>query len=388
MEEDSVPARSVWITQAATITALGNSVAELWEALSTGRSGIRPVEHFAVDKYISPVAASIPGLSRSVQKSGTSRFSSLTDQLLTTLDTVPTDTLLITATTKAGIERVEGLLRGQPTDVAEIIPATVPQSIAEALGLQDRGININAACASSTIAVARAAAMISSGMADSILVCGLDVITDFVFSGFSCLRALDPAPCKPFDIRRRGLTLGEGAAALLLMSAERAKQEGHPNLGTVAGWGAGNDAAHITAPARDGSGLVIAIESALKQSGLNADKIAAINAHGTGTVYNDAMELTAFRHIFGNRTPPICSIKGAIGHTLGAAGAVEIAISLNMLSSQLLPPTAGLSKPEAEAETLVSSEAQAMQGDYVLTTNSGFGGINAAVILKKSRELP
>ena len=388
MGADSVADRSVWITKATTITALGNSTAELWEALLTDRSGIRPVEHFAVDKYVSRVAASIPGLSRSVQNSGKSRFGSLTDQLLTTLDVVPTDTLLITATTKAGIERVESLLRGKPTDVGEMIPSKISQSIAEALGLKDRGININAACASSTIAVARAAAMISSGMADSILVCGLDVITDFVFSGFSCLRALDPAPCKPFDIRRRGLTLGEGAAALLLMNAERAKQEGRPNLGTVAGWGAGNDAAHITAPARDGSGLIIAIESALKQARLNTDNIAAINAHGTGTVYNDAMELTAFHHIFGSRTPPVCSIKGAIGHTLGAAGAIEIAVSLSMLSSQLLPPTTGLNQPEPVAETLVSAEAQSMQGEYVLTTNSGFGGINAAVILKKGRGLP
>lgn len=386
MGEDNV-ADSVWITKATTITALGNNTSELWEALSTGRSGIRPVEHFAVDKYISGVAASIPGLNRSVQKSGTSRFGSLTDQLLSTLNFVPSDTLLITATTKAGIERVEALLRGQPTDVQEMIPAKAPQSIAESLGLSDRGININAACASSTVAVARAAAMISTGLADSILVCGLDVVTDFVFSGFSCLRALDPEPCKPFDIHRSGLTLGEGAAALLLMSAERAKKENCPNLGTVVGWGAGNDAAHITAPARDGSGLIKAIESALKIAGLDNDKITGINAHGTGTVYNDAMELTAFQSIFGNRIPPVCSIKGAIGHTLGAAGAIEIAISLNMLSSQLLPPTTGLSVPEPDAKTLVSAETMAMQGEYVLTTNSGFGGINAAVILKKGMDL-
>ena len=306
--------------------------------------------------------------------------------MLPTIDVVSADTLLITATTKADIEQVEGLLHGQPANVEEMIPVNTPLSIAAALGLSHRGININAACASSTIAVARAAAMISSGRAESILVCGLDVVTDFVFSGFSCLRALDPAPCKPFDVRRRGLTLGEGAAALLLMNAERAGKEGLPNLGTVVGWGAGNDAAHITAPARDGSGLVRAISSALKTAGLDAADIAAINAHGTGTVYNDAMELTAFRRIFGERTLPVCSVKGAIGHTLGAAGGIEIAVSLKSLSSKLLPPTTGLTVPESRAEALVSSESQSITGDYILTTNSGFGGINAAVILEKGSE--
>ena len=386
MGEYNLSAGNVWITKAAAITALGNTSEELWEALLAGRSGIRPVEHFAVDKYISQVAASIPGLSHSVETSGKSRFGCLLDRLLPAIGSVSTDTLLMTATTKAGIENVEHLLRNQPANVQEMIPAKIPQSISATLGLNHKGININAACASSTIAVARAAAMISSGRSESVLVCGLDVVTDFVFSGFSCLRALDPEPCMPFDVRRRGLTLGEGAAALLLMNAERAEKEGLSNLGTVVGWGAGNDAAHITAPARDGSGLVKAISSALKTAGLDAADIAAINAHGTGTVYNDAMELTAFRRIFGDRTLPVCSVKGAIGHTLGAAGGIEIAVSLKSLSSKLLPPTTGLTVPESRAEALVSSESQSITGDYILTTNSGFGGINAAVILEKGSE--
>jgi 3-oxoacyl-[acyl-carrier-protein] synthase II len=166
------------------------------------------------------------------------------------------------------------------------------------------------------------------------------------------------------------------------MSAERAARLERPPLALVAGWGVSNDATHITAPARDGCGLIRAIDNALRLSQLDSDQIAAVSAHGTGTVYNDAMELTAFRHIFGNRPLPVYSVKGAIGHTLGAAGGIEVALAARALSEGVVPPTVGLLQAEPEAESLVSPRARDIAGDYLLTTNSGFGGINAAIILK------
>lgn len=387
MREGKKGAEQVWITDVAAVTALGDSISELWDGLFAGRTGIKPVEYFTVENYISRFAAWVPGLDETGRQSGRSRIHGLLNRLIRKMIPVPSDSFLITATTKAGIDNLERLSRGKPADVKDMIPSAVTKMISEKLGLTATGININAACASSTIAVARAAALIAAGRLESALVLCMDVITEFVFSGFSSLRAMAPQPCRPFDRSRNGLSLGEGAAALLIMNARRARENGLSNLGTIVGWGAGNDAAHITAPARDGSGLIKAIRKALEMSGIDAAQIAAINAHGTGTIYNDAMEITAFQRIFGEGAVPAYSAKGAIGHTLGAAGGIEVALSLKTLSAQILPPTVGLTNPEHGAEALVSSESQPISGDYLLTTNSGFGGINAAVILKKGSDL-
>ncbi len=165
----------------------------------------------------------------------------------------------MTATTKGCIDTFERVRKGLP-GAGDDIPVSGPLTwLAARLGLTDPGVNINGACASSTIAVARAAALIASGRADAVLVVCIDLVSEFVFSGFvRCRRC--PAGCRPFDRNRDGLSLGEGGAALLLMSAERARREGIRGIGVVAGWGAANDATHITAPARDGCGLIQAVQ--------------------------------------------------------------------------------------------------------------------------------
>jgi 3-oxoacyl-[acyl-carrier-protein] synthase II len=225
--------------------------------------------------------------------------------------------------------------------------------------------------------------MIALGRADVVGVFCFDLVTEFVFSGFSAINALSPGWCRPFDSGRNGLTLGEGASFLVMMSEERARTENKTKLGRIIGWGIANDAAHITAPARDGCGLIQAIRFALDMAELKPEDIGAVNAHGTGTVYNDMMELTAFADVFGDRPLPIHSVKGAIGHTLGAAGGIEVAVALKSLDEQLLPPTVGLKCPESKGIGRVSHEPQLLATDYLLTTNSGFGGINAALILEK-----
>ena len=215
------------------------------------------------------------------------------------------------------------------------------------------------------------------------LVVCLDLVSEFVFSGFSALQALSPSVCRPFDRNRDGLTLGEGGAALLLMSRERAAREGRPELGIVAGWGAANDATHITAPARDGCGLIQSVRQALGRAGIEPEQIAAISAHGTATPYNDQMELTAFRALFGERSLPVHSVKGSIGHTLGAAGGIEVALGLRCLEAGTMPPTVGLLEVEEAGAGLVSNRQQPILGNYLLSTNSGFGGVNAALILRR-----
>jgi len=299
------------------------------------------------------------------------------------LGPMPANTLLITATTKSGIDNLERIRRCAPAAPADVLPGGLLEEVHRQLGLTGECINISAACASSTIALAQGAELIASGYTNSVLVCCMDLVTEFVFSGFSSLLALAAGPCRPFDRDRNGLSLGEGAAALLLMNGELARQESRSHLGTILGWGAANDATHITAPARDGCGLRQAVLKALDIAGRHADEIAAVCAHGTGSVYNDLMELNALNQIFGNRRLPIFSIKGSIGHTLGAAGGIEAAVGLRTLSEQMAPPTVGFSNPEIGAENKVSFQPSTFSGDCLLTTNSGFGGINAALILEK-----
>ena len=370
--------KQIWITDVATVTALGNNLQELWQRLLAGQTAVKPVTRFPVDNYNAHIAACIEDLKPSGERS---MVQTLLDQLCNGVGPVPSDSLLITATTKAGIDSFERLRRGIAADSQDVLPFRISDMISQKFGLAGEAINISASCASSTIAVGRGAALIASGRAETVMVCCVDLVTEFIFSGFSCLQALSPVPCRPFDRDRRGLTLGEGAAALLLMSAERAREENRACLGRILGWGVANDAAHITAPARDGYGLIQAIHQALGKAGLQVEEIAAISAHGTGTVYNDLMELMAFRNVFGRRKLPVHSVKGAIGHTMGAAGGIEVALGLKTLAAKVVPPTVGYCNPEKGAEGIVSPEPEDMKGDYLLTTNSGFGGVNAAIIL-------
>jgi 3-oxoacyl-[acyl-carrier-protein] synthase II len=368
------------ITNVSTVTAMSDSLDGLWRGLLAGKTAIRPVNRFPVNNYSAGIAGCIEGLNAAVS---TSMLHSLCDRLFSSWAPVPSDTFVITATTKGGIDNLEKVSTGNPADIQDILPSSLPAIVSGKLGLDNRGFNVSAACASSTIAVAQAAALISAASADVVLVCCLDMTTEFIFSGFSALRALSPMPCRPFDRDRKGLSLGEGAAALLLMSRQRASQERRIPLGTIHGWGIANDATHITAPARDGCGLVQAISRALQLSGIPADEIHAVCAHGTGTIFNDLMELAAFRQIFKRRKVPVFSIKGAIGHTLGAAGGIEVAAGIKALSCQMMPPTIGLRTPMDEAMGWVSTEPVSFSGDCLLTTNSGFGGINAALVLGK-----
>lgn len=373
----------VRIAAIATVTGLGPDLDTTWRRLLAGETAVRPIARFDATRYPAQNASWIKGLE---PRGNRSLLYPLLEMLLDGFGRLPSGCRLVTATTKGCIDTLERVRKGLPGVVDEI-PVSGPQSwLASRLGLADAGVNISSACASSTIAVARAAAMIASGRAEAVLVVCMDLVSEFVFSGFSALQALDPAGCRPFDRNRNGLSLGEGGAALLMMSAEAARRNGVRGIGAVIGWGACNDATHVTAPARDGCGLVRAVRLAMSKANVGPDDISAINAHGTGTVYNDAMELTAFEAVFGSRRIPLNSIKGAIGHTLGAAGGIEAAVGLRALADRTLPPTSGFGEPMERCGFSVSSLPQPIEGRYLLTTNSGFGGINAALVLKGDPE--
>ena len=372
----------VVVTDAAVVTALGNNLASLWQGLMSGETAIRPITRFPVDQdhYKAKIAAHIDDLKSSC---GRSMLQNLLERLFFGMGSVPSDAALITATIKSGADNLESFCRGKQVDFRDVLLSSIANIAGTKLDLRYNGVCVSASCASSTIAVAHGAGLIESGRAETVLVCCGDLITEYAFSGFSALKALSPFPCRPFDRDRKGLSLGEGAAAILLMDAARVRRENRSQLGTVLGWGIANDATHITAPAKSGRGLVLAVDQALRSAKRKPEEITAISAHGTGTVYNDLMELTAFRKVFGQRKVPMYSIKGSIGHTLGAAGGIEIILGLKSLSNRMIPPTVGFSNPEKGAEGQISSGPQAVSGDYLLTTNSGFGGVNAALVLGK-----
>jgi len=374
---------TVHIVDMGAVTALGPGADVLWDGLITGRSGIGTVQRFDARAYTSDKAACIAALDGEPENS---RVDGLLDMLCEGLRPVPAGTLLYTASTKAGIDQLERAVRGRPTALNRILGRQVAEVVARRMGITGAQHNISAACASGTVALSLAASHIQQGEADAVMVCGMDLVSEFVFSGFSALQALSPVTCRPFDVSRDGLILGEGAAYILLMSGAVRRQNDYPSLGRIIGWGIASDAHHITAPSREGEGLIRAVHQALDRAGLAAGDITAISAHGTGSVYNDAMELTAFNKLF-DPIPPFHSIKGATGHTMGACGLIETIIGVYSLAHQRVPPTVGLDRAENTAHEHVAPSVQSFTGDTFLTSNSGFGGINAAVVLQRSPAL-
>jgi 3-oxoacyl-(acyl-carrier-protein) synthase len=246
------------------------------------------------------------------------------------------------------------------------------------VGLTGPVATVSAACASGTLAIIDAAQRLRCGTeARSYLVFGIDLLSIFVVSGFARLHALAKERCRPFDLNRDGLALGEGAGALLLTTSEEAQQQNWPVLAVVKSWGVSGDAGHITAPCREASGLRRALDCCTDGG---SRPVGGINAHGTGTRFNDAMEIRAFRQRFAKNVP-FHSIKGAIGHCLGAAGVIEAAVAIKSLAAGQIPPTVGLEEPDKELGNLAGSTMLDLIHPSVISCNSGFGGINAAVML-------
>ncbi|NLD38900.1 MAG: beta-ketoacyl-[acyl-carrier-protein] synthase family protein [Desulfatiglans sp.] len=307
----------------------------------------------------------------------------LIDRVLKNPCIIPPDTFLITASTKAGIDKLSGSNRGNKDKYADCLQPSVGDYISKRLSLKGESLHISAACASSAVALAKGASIIERGRADSVLVCCYDLVTEFIFSGFCALQAMSPTACKPFDKKRKGMSLGEGAATLLIMNEKKARKFNKKPIGILKGWAVTNDATHITRPDSEGYGLAMAIERALNKAGIDAESISAICAHGTGTYHNDAMEIASYKRVFGKNRIPLFSVKGAIGHTLGAAGGIEAAICLKSIMHGIIPPTTGLSDPEHDTEGVISSRPVKRGLTHILSTNSGFSGVNAALIIGK-----
>jgi len=370
----------VVVTNANIITGYGYGIDLCWDKLLLNKTSITKNSRFSTKKFISDYAALIPNISI---KKNISIIMQMLNPLLDEIKiNLPPDSLLMLATTTGEIELLEDSIISQSGDIKKSEINNLLEKIQSGLNMEKDAMIISAACASSSTAIAQAASMIKNGIKDSVLIIGCDSVSEFIYSGFSALQALSKEPASPFDQNRDGLTLGDGAAYAILMSESRAKKENKNCLGYVSGWGLSNDSNHITGPSRDGDGLASAIKTSLKTANINSNEIGSISAHGTGTLYNDSMEMKAFKNIF--KAPrPTYSIKGGTGHTLGAAGLIEVLICLKSLSKNIIPPSVGVKNTAEDAEEWINTESHKLTTKHCLSTNSGFGGINAALILSK-----
>jgi 3-oxoacyl-[acyl-carrier-protein] synthase II len=361
------------------VTAFGTGVDACWNGIRCGETAISELKRFNTQAFQSCNAATVAGL-KYLQKD------SLVMQMFRLMfkknpPSIPKDAKLILATTKGEIDLLEKKFLTGKGNASSSKLSCLLKKVSDLAGIQDSGIIISAACSSSSAALARAASMIRNGYSDCLLITACDSVTEFVFSGFSSLMALDKIATRPFDKDRKGLSLGEAASYVLLMSEARAKKEKRKIMGEIKGWGLSDDANHMTGPSRTSEGLIMAINKALKSAAVSESDICFISAHGTGTLFNDEMEMRAFHSVFKKRTP-VYSIKGAIGHTMGSAGLVETIIALRALKEKTVPPTVNLKTADDDASGWVSDKVKTLtHSKTALITNAGFSGINTALVV-------
>ncbi len=275
--------------------------------------------------------------------------------------------------------------RGQAIRAVYYQPQMQARLLMDALDFSGPITIVSNACASGANAIGQAWELIQSGQAERVMAGGYDSVSEMVFSGFDSLQALSPTVCRPFDARRDGLCLGEGAAVVTLETLESAKKRGAVILGELIGYASSIDQHHLTQPHPQGNTTQVVMKSACAAARVTPEEIGYLNAHGTGTLLNDSSEATAISEWAGRRasTLPVSSTKAHIGHLLGAAGAVEAVVCLMVLREQWLPPEIAFEVPDPACKFPVIHEPQDATVDVALTNSFGFGGVNASLILRR-----
>jgi 3-oxoacyl-[acyl-carrier-protein] synthase II len=264
----------------------------------------------------------------------------------------------------------------------------IAASVAREFDLAGPNLMIAGACAAGNYALAHAFDLVRMGRADVMLAGGATALSRVSFSGFARVGALAPDRCQPFDFNRKGTIPAEGSAALVLESLERPMRRGARIYAEIVGYGFACDAYNTMAPHPEGDGAARAMEKALRHSGLVPQAIGYISAHGTGTRASDRLETLAIKRVFGESaySTPISSIKSMLGHTEGAASAIEAAACALVISEGIIPPTVGLETPDPECDLdYVSSSARCQQVEVAMNNAYGFGGYDASLILKACR---
>jgi len=401
--------RRVLITGIGVVSALGHSKDAFWEGISGGRCGIDRVTLFDVSGYRSQYGAEVKDLepekqlsrrilkrmSRCDQMGFIAASEALEDSGLRWEGIDRTRFGVIVGAGAGGMSSAElfyedyhrkGPNSAHPILIFPTPPNVVTDWVALEHDLRGPRSTVVTACSSSATSIGYAADMIRFGRTDLMLAGGSDAMCRLTFSGFNSLRALDEVPCRPFDAERKGISLGEGAAFLLLEELERAVGRRARIYGEFAGYGISCDAYHMTAPDSKGEGAVKAMTSALADARLSPEEVDYVNAHGTGTQYNDLVETLAIKTVFGDKAYrlPISSTKSMVGHCLGSAGSIEAAATLLALHHQMIPPTIHYEHRDSQCDLdYVPNEARTRMVQVALSNSFAFGGNNTCIVLKR-----
>jgi len=370
---------AVAVTGVGLISAAGAGVEWARLAQASGVTALRPAPFGG--GLVGQVAAPLPGVApRAFELAAAAATEAVADAAL------PAEFELgvVVGTTQGALEIGRRLHRSDPAAITrEAVetyrPGALADWLAARLGATGPVTTLGMACVSGASAIAYGADLLRRGLCEAVLAGGVDATDEFLVTGFRALGALSTGALRPFDHNRDGTVTGEAAAFVVLERAPRAEPRG---------WllGAGNaaDAVHPTAPDRTGSGLARAIEASLKAAGCDAGAVDLVCAHGTGTPHNDPMECAAFERVFGEAVPPVIGAKGVFGHTLGAAGAVDLLWTLLALETQRLPATVGHTEPLRPPPWDFVPRSRAAEPDVALSTNSAFVGNNVALLVGRS----
>ena len=376
------------------LSPLGVTTAANFSQLVQGVSGIRLHDDKALSEQ--PFYAALFGK----EDKGGGEYTKFERLLITSvaaalqgsgIDPADKKTVLIISTTKGNISLLEMGVAGEKNEppsagnrpgagpglTDRIALHTSARLVTEYFGFGAPAIIVSNACISGIMAILTGFRLIRSGQYENAVIVGADVISNFILSGFQSFQAISSRPCRPFDRDRDGITLGEGAATMILSS-----QPKYAGGIKVMGGSTSNDANHLSAPSRTGEELGYSIKTALGQAGLSATDIDFISAHGTATLYNDEMEAKAIT-LANLQSVPVNSLKGYYGHTLGAAGLIESIVAAHCLKADLVLPTIGFEQPGVSQPLNICSTLLSAPLKNCVKTASGFGGCNAALVLSK-----
>jgi 3-oxoacyl-[acyl-carrier-protein] synthase II len=397
--------KRVVITGMGIFCSIGKTVEEFLHSLRGGRTGIGPISLFDTSKYPSKIGAEIRDYrgEEFFSKKDLKRLSR-TDQfaLIAAEEAIkgsgiqcfpPEGVGICLGAGAGGMFEAEAyhreiLLEGKssPSLLLPFIPSFTTGRVAERFGLSGPKATVTTACSSSATSIGYGADLIRNGNAQAVLCGGSDALSELTFGGFNSLKAMDPSPCRPFDRRRAGMSLGEGAAILVLESLDEAGKRGAKIYAEFLGYGIGGEAYHITAPEPTGTAEARIIEQAIEESGIKPSEIDYINAHGTGTPLNDKVETLSIKKVFGERvySIPVSSIKSMVGHCLGSAGAIEAVTSILSIIHGFVPPTINHQERDEDCDLdYVPGKSRHMEVKVVLSNSFAFGGNCTTLVFGK-----
>ena len=385
---------SVAVTGRGVVTSLGEGADAFFDSLAAGESGIvdgiSRALGFDPERYLDPRVAR--RVDRYAQLAIAAADQAASEADLSGCD--PDRVAVVIGTGVGGLitlqENCESFLeRGErgvsPNFVPMMMPNAAAGHVAIRLGLHGPGFSIASACATGAHAIGEGMRMIERGAADVVVAGGSEAaLTTLCIAAFRRMGALSSEGIsRPFDARRDGFVMGEGAAVLILEREDHARARGAAVFGRIAGYGASNDAFDMVQPDEDGAGALRAMRAALADAGAAPGDVGFISAHGTGTPINDRVESRAIRELFGDGAPPVSSTKSAIGHLLGAAGSTEALVCVEALRRALLPPTINYEEPDPDCDLdyLVEGARPAPGVSLALSNSFGFGGQNACLAI-------